>query len=58
MRTCVGAGGESVPQAAGEAPPRLGGREAREAPGPQRSLRPTRCRERGGLGQGGGQGWE
>ena len=58
MRTYVGTGGESVPQAAGEALPGPGGREAREALGPQKSPRPTRCRERSGLGQGGGQGWE
>lgn len=58
MRTYVGTGGESVQQAAGEALPRLGGRKAREALGPQRSPKPTLCRERSGLGQGGGEGWE
>ena len=45
-------------QAAGEALPGLGGREAREALGPRSPPRPTCCRERRGLGQGGGESWE
>lgn len=57
MRTYVGMGGESILKAAGEALPGLGGREAREGLGPQRPPRPTRCRERRGLSQGGRESW-